>query len=159
VALVAILDADKEGFLRSATSLIQTAGRAARHEKGRVLLYADTMTRSLKKAIDVTHERRERQSAYNETHGITPKSVQRAIQSSLHYGKKETADPVSVKEAGGDENIATIIAELEEEMLSAANDLEFERAAVLRDQIDALRNPELTGQRKRHKTRQRKTRR
>jgi excinuclease ABC subunit B len=141
VALVAVLDADKEGFLRSATSLIQTAGRAARHEKGRVLLYADQMTDSLKKAIDVTSERRERQIAYNEEHGITPKSVKRALQASLHYMKKETADPVSVAEAKGDEDVATIIAELEDEMLAAASDLQFERAAVLRDQIEALRNP------------------
>ncbi len=141
VALVAILDADKEGFLRSATSLIQTAGRAARHEKGRVLLYADTMTRSLQAAIDVTADRRARQMAYNEAHGITPKSVQRAIQASLHYGRKEATDPISVSEAGGDEDVAAIIAELEEEMLSAAAELQFERAAVLRDQIDALRNP------------------
>jgi excinuclease ABC subunit B len=142
VALVAILDADKEGFLRSATSLIQTAGRAARHEKGRVLLYADTITQSLQKAIDVTTDRREKQMAYNTANNITPKSVQRAIQASLHYGRKETADPVSIHEAGGDEDVATIIAELEEEMLSAATDLQFERAAVLRDQIEALRNPE-----------------
>ena len=142
VALVAILDADKEGFLRSATSLIQTAGRAARHEKGRVLLYADTMTRSLQTALEVTTERRAKQMAYNDAHGITPKSVKRAIQSSLHYGKKESADPISIAEAGGDEDVAAIIAELEEEMLSAAAELQFERAAVLRDQIDALRNPE-----------------
>jgi len=142
VALVAILDADKEGFLRSATSLIQTAGRAARHEKGRVLLYADTITQSLQKAIDVTTDRREKQMAYNKAHNITPRSVQRAIQASLHYGRKETADPVSIHEAGGDEDVATIIAELEEEMLSAAADLQFERAAVLRDQIEALKHPE-----------------
>jgi excinuclease ABC subunit B len=141
VALVAVLDADKEGFLRSATSLIQTAGRAARHEKGRVLLYADQMTDSLKKAIEVTTARRERQIAYNTEHGITPKSVKRALQASLHYLRKETADPVSVAEAHGDEDVATIIAELEDEMLAAAADLQFERAAVLRDQIEALRNP------------------
>ena len=117
------------------------AGRAARHEKGRVLLYADTMTDSLKAAIEVTRQRRERQMAFNTEHGITPKSVQRGLQASLHYGKKETADPVSVHEAGGDEDVAMIIAELEEEMLAAAEQLQFERAAVLRDQIDALRDP------------------
>ncbi|MGC9451898.1 MAG: excinuclease ABC subunit UvrB [Oceanipulchritudo sp.] len=139
VALVAILDADKEGFLRSATSLIQTAGRAARHEKGRVLLYADTMTDSLKRAVETTLQRREKQLAYNRKHGITPKSVKRAIQASLHFARKESADPLSIAEAGGDENVATIIAELEEEMLAAAADLQFERAAVLRDQIEALR--------------------
>lgn len=141
VALVAILDADKEGFLRSTTSLIQTAGRAARHEKGRVLLYADNQTESLKKAVEITLARREKQEAYNREHGITPQSVKRSIQASLQLKKKKSADPVSVAEAGGDENVAAIIAELEQEMLAAAADLEFERAAVLRDQIDALRDP------------------
>ncbi len=153
VALVAILDADKEGFLRSATSLIQTAGRAARHEKGRVLLYADKLTDSLKKAISVTESRREKQIAYNKEHGITPKGVKRALQASLHYGQKETADPVSVAEAQGDEDVATIIAELEEEMLSAAAELQFERAAVLRDQIEALKEPGLVKKRRRKKRR------
>lgn len=141
VALVAILDADKEGFLRSTTSLIQTAGRAARHEKGRVLLYADNQTESLKKAVEITLARREKQEAYNREHGITPQSVKRSIQASLQLKKKKSADPVSVAEAGGDENVAAVIAELEQEMLAAAADLEFERAAVLRDQIDALRDP------------------
>lgn len=141
VALVAILDADKEGFLRSTTSLIQTAGRAARHENGRVLLYADNQTESLKKAVEITLARREKQEAYNREHGITPKSVKRSIQASLQLKKKKTADPVTVAEAGGDENVAAVIAELEQEMLAAAADLEFERAAVLRDQIDALRDP------------------
>ncbi len=139
VALVAILDADKEGFLRSETSLIQTAGRAARHERGRVLLYADNMTDSLRRMVDITNERREKQLAYNRQHGITPRSVKRAVQSSLHYAQK-AEDPVSVAEAGGDEDIAAVIAELEEEMLQAANNLQFEKAAMLRDQIDALRN-------------------
>jgi len=150
VALVAILDADKEGFLRSATSLIQTAGRAARHEKGRVLLYADRLTDSLKKAIQVTEERRIKQEAHNKENGITPKSVKRALQASLHLRVKE-ADPVSVAEAGGDENVATIIAELEEEMLSAAADLQFERAAILRDQIDALKGSKVKGRKSKRK--------
>jgi excinuclease ABC subunit B len=145
VALVAILDADKEGFLRSTTSLIQTAGRAARHEKGRVLLYADNQTDSLRKAIEVTLARREKQEAYNREHGITPKSVKRALQASLHVKQKTTADPVSVAEAKGDEDIASVIAELEQEMLAAAADLQFERAAILRDQIDALRDPKMAG--------------
>ena len=151
VALVAILDADKEGFLRSATSLIQTAGRAARHEKGRVLLYADVMTDSLRKAVETTAQRRERQLAYNAEHGITPKSVKRAIQASLHYKTKESADPVSVAEAHGDADVAAIIAELEEEMLAAAADLQFERAAILRDQIDELRGNAPKGARKKRK--------
>ncbi|HVU38402.1 MAG TPA: excinuclease ABC subunit UvrB, partial [Opitutales bacterium] len=93
VALVAILDADKEGFLRSETSLIQTSGRAARHEQGRVLLYADVMTDSLKRAIAVANYRRERQIAYNEKHGITPRGVSRGIQSSLHIYSDATPDP------------------------------------------------------------------
>lgn len=143
VALVAILDADKEGFLRSTTSLIQTAGRAARHEKGRVLLYADNLTDSLKKALEITRQRRQRQIEYNKDHGITPRGVKRALQASLHYPEAEdspAADPVSVKEAGGDTDRATVLAELEEEMLAAAANLQFEKAAVLRDQIDALRS-------------------
>ena len=151
VALVAILDADKEGFLRSATSLIQTSGRAARHEKGRVIFYADTMTDSLKRTLAVTMERRERQLAYNEEHGITPKSVKRALQASLHDRRHESADPISLSESGGDEDVAAVIAELEEEMLAAAADLQFERAAILRDQIEALRHPESFSPRKQGK--------
>ncbi len=139
VALVAILDADKEGFLRSATSLVQTAGRAARHTEGRVLLYADVMTESLRRAVAVTLERRARQLAYNEAHGITPRSVKRALQASLQYKTTTPADPVSVAEAHGDADLAAVLAELEEEMLAAAAKLQFERAAVLRDQIAALR--------------------
>jgi len=139
VALVAILDADKEGFLRSATSLIQTAGRAARHERGRVLLYADVMTDSLRHTIEVTEARREKQIAHNEEHGITPRSVRRGLQQSLHQREIEQVDPLSVAEARGDQDVAAVIAELEEEMLAAARDLQFERAALLRDQIDMLR--------------------
>jgi excinuclease ABC subunit B len=140
VALVAILDADKEGFLRSFTSLIQTAGRAARHEKGRVLLYADRMNDSLRKTLEVTTARRERQIAHNQAHGITPRSVRRGIQASLHRpDAKEETVPSLVAE-NGDEDISSVIAELETEMLEAANKLEFERAAVLRDQIDLLKS-------------------
>ena len=140
VALVAILDADKEGFLRSLTSLIQTAGRAARHEKGRVILYADVMTESLKSTLRITDNRRNKQIIYNREHGITPKGVKRAVQASLHYhDRNEDIDPITVSEAGGDEDVAAVIVELESEMLEAANGLEFERAALLRDQIDALR--------------------
>jgi excinuclease ABC subunit B len=139
VALVAILDADKEGFLRSETSLIQTSGRAARHERGRVLLYADVMTESLKRTLAVTRYRRERQLAYNAEHGITPRGVSRGLQSSLHVYADATPDPVSVAEAHGDREVAAVLAELEQEMLDAAGKLEFERAAILRDQIDALK--------------------
>lgn len=139
VALVGILDADKEGFLRSETSLIQTAGRAARHEKGRVLLYADQLNDSLRKTLEVTTYRREKQQAYNTEHGITPRSVKRGEQFSLHLASDEP-DPVSNAEADGDLDVAAVIADLEVEMLEAANELEFERAAVLRDQIDALKS-------------------
>ncbi|HQU08802.1 MAG: excinuclease ABC subunit B, partial [Verrucomicrobia bacterium 21-51-4] len=138
VALVAILDADKEGFLRSQTSIIQTAGRAARHVNGRVILYADVMTKSLQGAIEITQSRRAKQMAYNTEHGITPQSTRRALEDSLHEGQ-EIPDPVSLSDAQGDEDVATVIAELEEEMLTAANGLNFERAAILRDQIKALR--------------------
>ncbi len=141
VALVAILDADKEGFLRSATSLIQTSGRAARHIKGRVLLYADTITDSIKTTIDTTNYRREKQLAYNTEHGITPKGVQRDIDDSLQtpgkkYGQDEEED-LQVHDAD-DRDLATVIAEMEEEMLEAARTLAFEKAALIRDQIDQL---------------------
>ena len=139
VALVAILDADKEGFLRSETSLIQTSGRAARHVQGRVILYADVMTDSLKRAIAVSSYRREKQLAYNAAHGITPRGTQRGLQSSLHAYQESVPDPVSVAEAHGDREVAAVLAELEQEMLDAAGKLEFERAAILRDQIDALK--------------------
>ncbi|MGF1448239.1 MAG: excinuclease ABC subunit UvrB [Opitutales bacterium] len=140
VALVAILDADKEGFLRSETSLIQTSGRAARHEKGRVLLYADEINESLKKTLEITNARREKQMAFNQAHGITPRSVRRGDQSSLHVPTDDEPDPVSLEQAGGDAEVAKVLAELESEMLEAAKELDFERAAVLRDQIEALKS-------------------
>ncbi|HTQ29698.1 MAG TPA: excinuclease ABC subunit UvrB [Opitutaceae bacterium] len=139
VALVAILDADKEGFLRSETSLIQTAGRAARHEKGRVIFYADQMTGSIRKTVEVTDYRRARQIAYNQAHGITPRSVQRAAQASLHtYDGSGERDESAVAESVDD--VAAVIAELEDDMAEAAAKLEFERAALLRDQIQALKS-------------------
>ncbi len=141
VALVAILDADKEGFLRSETSLIQTAGRAARHEKGRVIFYADELTDSIKRTIEVTNYRREKQLAYNREHGITPRSVKRAAQASLHVydGSGRGEDEAAVAE-GSVDDVASVIAELQDEMTAASARLEFERAAVLRDQIEALRS-------------------
>jgi excinuclease ABC subunit B len=139
VALVAILDADKEGFLRSETSLIQTMGRAARHEKGRVILYADTITGSIAKAMAVTTARRARQVAYNEAHGITPRSTKRGEQASLHVEDAREDAPAAAPPAGP-EDVAAVIAELEEEMQEAASKLEFEKAALLRDQVDALRS-------------------
>ncbi len=141
VALVAILDADKEGFLRSHTSLVQTAGRAARHEKGRVIFYADNLTDSIKRTVEVTAYRRAKQIAYNEAHGITPRSVRRPAQSSLHTYDGTGNDPAESlvgAETSGDD-VAKVIAELENEMTEAAEQLEFERAALLRDQIQALR--------------------
>ena len=136
VSLVCILDADKEGFLRSATSLIQTAGRAARHESGRVILYADNMTGSLKAALETCGRRRQIQREFNELHKITPHSVTKPIQPSLAKRSEAKID-VSKKSKG---ELEKIIAELSDEMLEAADRLEFERAALLRDQIKFLRS-------------------
>jgi excinuclease ABC subunit B len=136
VSLVCILDADKEGFLRSQTSLIQTAGRAARHINGEVVLFADTVTQSMEALISISEYRRARQMEYNEKHGITPQTVRRAVQESLHtiLRGREIAASV-VQEAGGDFNLTELLRELEEEMQHASANLEFERAALLRDQI------------------------
>ncbi len=140
VALVAILDADKEGFLRSATSLLQTSGRAARHEKGRVIFYADVQTESIRRTLEETKRRREIQMAYNAAHGITPRGVKRSAQASLRVydGSDRTEEPAAVGE--GFDDVAAVIAELEIEMQEAANKLQFERAALLRDQIKHLRD-------------------
>jgi len=140
VSLVAILDADKEGFLRSETSLIQTAGRAARHLNGEVILYADVMTDSIKKFLAVTEYRRQRQIAYNTEHNITPRSVKRAVEDSLVVYEANRREASSVlKDAGMDVDLTQTINELESEMLAAANNLEFEKAALLRDQIRELK--------------------
>ena len=137
VALVGILDADKEGFLRSETSLIQTSGRAARHVEGKVLLYADVMTRSLSRAMTICADRRKRQEAYNLKHGITPKGTTRPIEESLVEAEAE--DALAVAEGTDDRDIALVLADMEAEMLEAADELQFERASVLRDQIESLR--------------------
>jgi excinuclease ABC subunit B len=141
VSLVAILDADKEGFLRSETSLIQTAGRAARHLHGEVILYADVMTQSIQKFLAVTKYRRERQIAYNIAHNITPRSVVRAVEESLatYESDRREADLV-LREGSTDIDITSTIQELEIEMLKAAEDLKFEKAALLRDQIKELKH-------------------
>jgi excinuclease ABC subunit B len=136
VALVAILDADKEGFLRSTTSLIQTAGRAARHEKGRVILYADVMTGSLQETLRIVGQRREKQMAYNKAHGITPKGVRRAIEATL---RQPVEDPVAAAMEEGQADIEELIRSTQAEMLAAAERLDFERAAMLRDQLVRLR--------------------
>lgn len=135
VSLVCILDADKEGFLRSATSLIQTAGRAARHVDGRVILYADNTTGSLKTALDTCRRRREEQMRHNAEFGITPQSVSRPIQQPLVKRENKFAN-VGKKSKS---EVARLIDELQQEMLSCADRLDFERAAVLRDQIKFIR--------------------
>ena len=136
VSLVCILDADKEGFLRSQTSLIQTAGRAARHINGEVVLFADQVTQSMEALMSISDYRRTKQMEYNEKHGITPKTVRRAVQESLHtiLRGREIAASV-IQEAGGDFNVTELLRELEDEMQRASANLEFERAALLRDQI------------------------
>jgi excinuclease ABC subunit B len=140
VSLVAILDADKEGYLRSTTSLIQTAGRAARHLHGEVILYADVKTQSIQKFLAVSEYRRKKQLAYNIEHNITPRSVSRAVEESLssrHQSQDEAG--AFLRETGENFDVAETIRELEEEMLSAANNLEFEKAALLRDQVNELK--------------------
>jgi excinuclease ABC subunit B len=151
VALVGILDADKEGFLRSETSLIQTAGRAARHVEGRVLLYADVMTKSLARTLKICTDRRQRQEAYNKKHGITPKSTSRKIEESLV--DEEAEDILAVAEGTDEKDIALVLADLEAEMLAAADELQFEKAAALRDQIEALRTGKPTPSKKYRKRR------
>jgi excinuclease ABC subunit B len=136
VSLVCILDADKEGFLRSQTSLIQTAGRAARHVNGEVVLFADIVTQSMEGLISISEYRRAKQIEYNEKHGITPQTVRRAVQESLHtiLRGREIESSV-IREAGGNFDLTELLRELEEEMQHASANLEFERAALLRDQI------------------------
>jgi excinuclease ABC subunit B len=140
VSLVAVLDADKEGFLRSETSLIQTAGRAARNQAGKVILYADQITASMRRMMDITRDRREKQEAYNREHNITPQTVRRAVQASLRmYEEAEKTVAAVIREEGGDYDVTETIRQLESEMQEAADALEFERAAMLRDQIRDLR--------------------
>ncbi len=151
VSLVAILDADKEGFLRSERSLIQTIGRAARHINGRAILYADRITGAIQKALDETERRRIKQHAYNETHGITPRGINKAIRNMMEgardrspqgggYGKaqliaEEAAEYIAMKPA----ELSRHLKKLEEEMLTAAKNLEFEKAAEIRDKINHIR--------------------
>ena len=140
VSLVCILDADKEGFLRSETSLIQTAGRAARHVNGEVVLFADLMTDSISALMGITDYRRQRQMDHNTKHGITPRTVIRAVQESLHmYGRAEDAESNVLRETGRDVDVLAVIRDLEGEMTEAAQKLEYERAALLRDQIRDLK--------------------
>ena len=142
VSLVAILDADKEGFLRSETALVQTAGRAARHIGGTVIMYADRVTGSMQRMIDITDHRRQRQIAYNAEHGVSPQAIQAKIQDSLGHLKKdaEELEELIVRETGESYDIHQTIREMEQEMLEAAQKLEFERAALLRDQLYELKS-------------------
>jgi excinuclease ABC subunit B len=142
VSLVAIMDADKEGFLRSTSALVQTIGRAARHEKGRVLMYADTITASMRAAIDETQRRREKQDAYNKQHSITPTSVNKAIDEGLRalipQKDGDTKPTLNLKKIPKDEYPA-LIRELSAQMELASANLEFERAAELRDTIKDIK--------------------
>jgi excinuclease ABC subunit B len=145
VSLVAVLDADKEGFLRSETALIQTVGRAARHLDGRVIMYADHVTAAMQAAMDETERRRSKQAAYNEAHGIVPHSVRKAVRDTIRATQE--VQEAARRYLGEDEakrleaeDLQEVIAALEEDMKAAAEDLQFERAAELRDEIRELRS-------------------
>jgi excinuclease ABC subunit B len=147
VSLVAILDADKEGFLRSTRSLIQTIGRAARHVNGTAIMYADVVTDSMKRAIDETERRRAKQIAYNESHGITPKSVSKRIKDIIDgvydtdQARQElkAAQALARYETMSEKALTRELKRVEKEMLECAKNLEFERAAELRDQLKELK--------------------
>ena len=139
VALVAILDADKEGFLRSTTSLVQTAGRCARHVKGRVILYCDHQTDAIRDLLRITKNHRDKQIAFNKAHHITPKSVKRAINEAVYvYSEAKKTEYAAAAETPETADVRETIAALQEEMMQAAEALEFERAAYIRDQVKAL---------------------
>ena len=142
VSLVAILDADKEGFLRSETSLIQTIGRAARNSNGHVIMYADVMTDSMRNAIEETNRRREIQEAYNEEHGITPTTIKKAVRDLIAVSKAVAETEVKLKkdpESMSKKELKNLISQLEKQMRQAAADLNFEQAAELRDKMIELK--------------------
>ena len=147
VSLVAILDADKEGFLRGKTALIQTIGRAARHVNGKVLMYADKLTEAIKAAVDETERRRAKQLAYNEEHGITPESIVKGVSDIAELLALESPHvPASSRRRGGRKvegldrgELERLVVDLEQEMYVAAEELRFEYAAKLRDEIKDLR--------------------
>jgi excinuclease ABC subunit B len=141
VSLVAILDADKEGFLRSKTSLVQTVGRAARHVQGRVIMYADKITDSMKYAIEETNRRRKYQVEYNKEHNIIPKSIEKEIRESLVKKREEEQDPtidLDLKKLDAKQK-KLLIRDLESKMLLASENLQFEKAAKLRDEIKNIK--------------------
>ena len=142
ITLVAILDADKEGFLRSETSLIQTIGRAARNSEGHVIMYADTMTESMQLAIDETQRRREIQMQYNKEHGITPKTIQKSVRDLISISKKVAAQELKMEkdpESMSRKELEKLVRDLEKQMKKAAAELNFEAAAELRDQMVDLK--------------------
>ncbi|HWN22344.1 MAG TPA: helicase-related protein, partial [Gaiellaceae bacterium] len=147
VSLVAVLDADKEGFLRGRTALIQTIGRAARNVNGRVLLYADKLTEAIKGALDETDRRRAKQLAYNEEHGITPENIVKGVSDIAEFLSLESPTVPGKRRRGGGpqvegmsrEELDKLVITLEEEMFAAAEELRFEYAAKLRDEIKDLR--------------------
>jgi excinuclease ABC subunit B len=138
ITLVAILDADKEGFLRSGTSLIQTVGRAARNSDGHVIMYADVMTDSMKYAIGETNRRRDIQTKYNEAHGITPTTIQKAVRDLISISKKVDSAEIEFDkdiESMSKEELEKLIAKASKKMKKAAAELDFETAAILRDKL------------------------
>ena len=142
ITLVAILDADKEGFLRSETSLIQTIGRAARNSEGHVIMYADVMTDSMRKAIEETSRRRALQEAYNQEHGITPTTIKKAVRDLIAVSKKVAETEVKLSkdpESMNKKELTRLIAQVEKQMRAAAADLNFEQAAKLRDKMIELK--------------------
>jgi len=150
VSLVAILDADKEGFLRSETSLIQTIGRAARNVEGKVIMYADTMTESMRKAISETNRRRKIQMEYNLQHGITPKTIEKGIRNVIEATKAAEEEAKYFvrgdERSMGTEELQKLIDRLAGEMKAAAAELQFERAAELRDKIAELKKKSVKGE-------------
>jgi excinuclease ABC subunit B len=140
VSLVAILDADKEGYLRSETSLIQVAGRAARHINGQVIMYADRITKSMKNTIEETDRRRKIQIAFNKKNNITPRSIEKAVKDGIEsYKKAREVITEVVEENDAEYDVTSLIGELQHDMEVAARNLQFERAAILRDQIKELK--------------------
>ncbi len=142
ITLVAILDADKEGFLRSETSLIQTIGRAARNSEGHVIMYADTITDSMRLALDETERRRAIQMAYNEEHGITPKTIRKSVRDLISISKKVAREEMQLKkdpESMSKKELEKLIQDVEKKMKKAAAELNFEAAAQLRDQMVELK--------------------